>query len=343
MVRSLPLDVQHNVKFLLKFGHSYSYIIKQLPGVKKSTISDYKRRWFPNMGPLKSDRRSEITATTKSYIRRSVIARKLKTGKDVQRYLCDLGCAIGYSACLKLLKSMGFQARIKKHKPFLKAIHMKKRLAWANAHKDWTKDDWRRMVFSDETKVNVWGSDGVKYYWKRVDDKLRFHHLDLTVKGGGGSVMMWGCITYDVPGYACRIYDGTMKKEDYVHILDITLMDTLNYYNYDPKNIYFQQDNDPKHTSKVAKAWFEENNFDSKSIYSWPAQSLDLNPIEHVWHHLKLKLSAYETRAKGVHELWDRIEEQWASFTKDDCRKYIDSMPDRIKAVIQAKGGYTDY
>ncbi|KAG0991643.1 hypothetical protein G6F63_015725 [Rhizopus arrhizus] len=79
---------------------------------------------------------------------------------------------------------------------------------------------------------------------------------------------MWGCITYDGPGYACRIYDGTMKKEDYVHILDTTLMDTLNYYNYDPKSIYFQQDNDPKHTSKVAKAWFEENNFDSKSIYS---------------------------------------------------------------------------
>ncbi|KAG0847169.1 hypothetical protein G6F17_012770 [Rhizopus arrhizus] len=238
---------------------------------------------------------------------------------------------------------MGFQARIKKHKPFLKAIHMKKRLAWVNAHKDWTKDDWRSIVFSDETKVNVWGSYSVKYYRKRVDDKLRFHHLDLTVKGGGGSVMMWDWITYDGPGYACRIYDGTMKKEDYVHILDTTLMDTLNYYNYDPKSIYFQQDNDPKHTSKVAKAWFEENNFDSKSIYSWPAQSPDLNPIEHVWHHLKLKLSAYETRAKGVHELWDRIEEQWASFTKDDCRKYIDSMPDRIKAVIQAKGGYTDY
>ncbi|KAG1528252.1 hypothetical protein G6F51_014265 [Rhizopus arrhizus] len=73
MVRSLPLDVQNNIKSLLKSGHPYSSIIRRVPGVKKSTISDYKRRWFPNMRPLNSGRKSEITATTKSYIRRSVI------------------------------------------------------------------------------------------------------------------------------------------------------------------------------------------------------------------------------------------------------------------------------
>ncbi|KAG1059327.1 hypothetical protein G6F57_017636 [Rhizopus arrhizus] len=77
--------------------------------------------------------------------------------------------------------------------------------AWAEEHKNWTSDDWRRMVFSDETKVNVYGSDGCKYFWSRPDDKLQPHHLDLTVKGGGGSIMVWGCITYDGPGYACWI------------------------------------------------------------------------------------------------------------------------------------------
>lgn len=199
------------------------------------------------------------------------------------------------------------------------------------------------MVFSDETKVNVWGSDGVKYYWKRPDDKLQFHHLDLTVKGNNGSVMVWGCITYEGPGYACQITDGTMKKEDYIHILNTTLKDTLDWYGYNPEDIYFQQDNDPKHTAKATKQYLTSEGFNTDSTFSWPPQSPDLNPIEHVWHHLKLKLSSYETKAKGVHDLWDRIEEQWNTITKEQCQRYIDSMPARIQAVIKAKGGYTNY
>ncbi|KAG1142027.1 hypothetical protein G6F37_012713 [Rhizopus arrhizus] len=102
----------------------------------------------------------------------------------------------------------------------------------AKVYKDWTEDDWRRMVFSDETKINVWGSDGCRYFWRRPGDKLQPHHLDLTVKGGAGSVMLWGCMTWDGPGYACTIEDGTMKASDYVHILSTTLMDSLNYYGY---------------------------------------------------------------------------------------------------------------
>ena len=55
---------------------------------------------------------------------------------------------------------MDFSTQIKKKKPLLKKTHMEAKLKWAKAHKDWTEDDWRRVVFSDETKINVWGSDG---------------------------------------------------------------------------------------------------------------------------------------------------------------------------------------
>ncbi|KAG1032737.1 hypothetical protein G6F43_013706 [Rhizopus delemar] len=129
-------------------------------------------------------RRATIGETTKSYIRRQVIKGEFKTAKAAHQYLNGLGYTIGYSGILKLLKSMNFRAKIKAKKPLL----------------NWTTDDWRRMVFGDETKVNVFGSDGCKYYWSRPDDALQPHHLDLTVKGGKGSVMVWGCITYDGPG-----------------------------------------------------------------------------------------------------------------------------------------------
>ncbi|KAG1086447.1 hypothetical protein G6F42_020985 [Rhizopus arrhizus] len=135
--------------------------------------------------------------------------------------------------------------------------------------------------------------------------------------------MLWGCMTCNGPGYACTIEDGTMKASDHVHILSTTLMDSLNYYGYKQEAIYFQQDNDPKHTSKLAHAWFKENGLKEEHTFHWPAQSPHLDPIEHLWHHLKLRLSLYEGRAKGVHDLWSRIEEEWNSFTKEQCQAYI--------------------
>ncbi|KAG1125238.1 hypothetical protein G6F38_013842 [Rhizopus arrhizus] len=83
--------------------------------------------------------------------------------------------------------------------------------------------------------------------------KSTFSDQTVAIKGGQGSVMVWGSITYDGPGYACWIHDGTMKAVDYVNILETTLMDSLKYYGCNPKDIYFQQDKDPKHISKLAK------------------------------------------------------------------------------------------
>lgn len=74
-----------------------------------------------------------------------------------------------------------------------------------------------------------------------------------------------------------------------------------------------------------------------------PAQSLDLNSIEHLWHVVNLRLARYENHANGVHELWEKAEREWKGITIEDCRKLIDSMPRRCAAVIRAKGGHTKY
>ncbi|KAG0862708.1 hypothetical protein G6F16_012327 [Rhizopus arrhizus] len=222
-----------------------------------------------------------VSAQTKRFIKIQVVQGQLKTAREVHDKLMELGYSISYKTAINVLKSMNFFPAIKVKKPLLTTKHMKRQLARSKKYQNWTTDDWRRVVFSDETKVNIWGSDGCKYYWSRPGDPLKPHHIDVTVKHGGGSLMMWGCMTYEGPGV--------------------------------------------------------------KYIDDWPAQSPDLDPIEHLWHHLKLKLSLYDKKAKGVYELWERVEKEWDSFDKEVCRRYIDTMPARIKAAIDAKGGSTKY
>ena len=102
----------------------------------------------------------------------------------------------------------------------------------------------------------------------------------------------------------------------------------------------FQQDNDPKHTSKKAKKCLEDLNM---NVLEWPPQSPDLNPIEHLWDVLKRRLGSYSTPPQGVHELWQRVEEEWRKISKEECLALIESMPQRIEAAIKAKGRNTKY
>ncbi len=55
-------------------------------------------------------------------------------------------------------------------------------------------DYWNHVLWSDETKINVFGSDGVKRVWWQPGEDYKDKCVLPTVKHGGGSVMVWGCM-----------------------------------------------------------------------------------------------------------------------------------------------------
>ena len=90
-------------------------------------------------------------------------------------------------------------------------------------HRSWTVDDWKGVAWSDEPKVTRLGSGKRKWEWRRPGRVLTEQHVQGTVKFGGGSLMMWGCMTAQGAGRVCRI-EGGLNAQLYMHILDSQLL-----------------------------------------------------------------------------------------------------------------------
>jgi transposase len=225
-MKKISDDIRNNIVSMLNSGLSSRKIAARL-NIHRSTIDNVRKQLMQDAPKSAGGRPSTLSAHDKRKIVRLVTSGQAETAVQLQRELRDTtGLEVTAKTVRNALREEGLKAIVKKKKPLLKPRHIRQRYEFALKHQYWTEEDWSRVIFSDETKVNRLGSDGRKWVWKKPGSMLTGQHVQGTVKYGGGSLMIWGCMTVHGVGWMCRI-DGRMDAELYVSILDDYVLQTV--------------------------------------------------------------------------------------------------------------------
>jgi hypothetical protein len=287
----------------------------------------------------RSGRKKITSAQDDRQIVRMVLKDRKKTSKDISSILNTSGVKVSARAVRTRFCTAGLKARIPRNKPDLNQVQRSKRLMWAKQHVTWTPEQWGRVIFSDETRMSIFGSDGVHYIRHRVAETYLPQCTLPTMKHPVG-IMIWGCMLGAGVG-RIQVCDGIVNARKYIDdILEKKLLLSVrDMFGDDRSEFVFQQDGAPCHTAKICTKWFNDKNI---NVLDWPGNSPDLNPIENLWSRLKRLVSAKRSSNKtdliqAIISIWHHV------ITVSELKALVNSMPRRCLAVIKSRGHPTKY
>lgn len=229
--------------------------------------------------------------------------------------------------------------RVARKKRNYTAEELRKRLSFAEGYKDWTVDQWSKVLFSDEKCF--YGNGFCGRVWVRrpkgeaLDPEYCVHKKAHPVK-----VNVWACFCASGQGY-CHIFSDKLDKHLYKRILDDNLLPSARlHFSLAPPVVeqwHFLQDNSPNHTAHAVRTWLHNAGV---SCIDFPPYSPDLNPIENLWYNMARRVEQFH--CDTMEELQDVIAAEWDKIDADYMRTLVHSMPRRCQAVIDAKGWHTD-
>ncbi len=268
-----------------------------------------------------------------------IIWRQLKTNIEIDLNARTLNATlraheISYWLALKRSKLTSEAARL--------------RLRWAKRHENWIVNQWRKVIWSDETfvtrksgKTREWMFETRKQKWDRdkvmkiLNEKIFF-------------IMVWRAF-WGSERSNLYLLDRNFefKKHDYSAVFYIQILNH-NLSDIWKSELVFMQNNASIHRARKSKLWFQENNIE---VMKWSSYSFDLNSIENLWALLKKKIYKVYSNLNSLKSKGDEAETQlfqilqmvWTNLREKVIERLIFSMLDRCAAVIIAKGWHIKY
>ncbi len=267
--------------------------------------------------------------------------RKATVTQITTRYNQGMQNTISERTTHQTLKQMGYSSRRQHRVPLQSAKNRKQRLQFTQAHKNWTIEDWKNVAWSDESRFLLRHSDGRVRIWRKEHESMDPSCLVWMVQvGGGGGVLVCGIFSWYTLGPLIPI-DHRLNATAYPSIVADHVHPFMTTV-YPSSDGYFQQDNAPCHQAQIISDWFLEHD-NEFTLLKWPPQSPDLNPIEHLLDVVKREIRIMDVQPTNLQQLCDAIMSIWTKISEECFQHLVESMPWKIKAVLKAKGGPTQY
>ena len=188
-----------------KFGVQYSLQRKTETGVNE----DRKRSGRPKVTTKAEENHLVVTSKWKRMLTAPQLMAEMNSSRET---------GMSLTTAKRRLRSNGLFGRIAARKPLLRSVNKQKRLKWAKEHKKWTVNQWKKVLWTDESKFQLFGQNRRVFVRRQNDERMTDGCVVPTVQHDGGSVLVWGCFGGESSGDLVQI-KGIMKKEQYHSIL----------------------------------------------------------------------------------------------------------------------------
>lgn len=333
-LRNLTTEEKGRIVGLHEAGISGAQIGRQL-GIARQTVSALLKRFQLRgtvVSPKPTGARCKLGVRDKRQLKHLIL-------RDRRAPIAAIQAQMTTKVCIRTLRryirALGFNNRVAVKKPFLSKAHKAQRLAFAQAHAHWSEEDWKNVIWTDESSFEVGKHSRLVRVWRQVYERYAWDCLCPSFKSGRVSIMIWGAFSGYHKSPIVIIPTGRRTAADFVNIVYEGALFSF-YSLHDRSNdMSLMEDGAPVHRSSLSNRWREAQ---SMAKLNWPPNSPDLNPIENLWKIVKDQVQN-KHRPRDRDQMASAVQREWNGVSRDVLDTLISTMPYRMKAVIDAQGG----
>ncbi|GFW64317.1 transposable element Tc3 transposase [Trichonephila clavipes] len=219
----------------------------------------------------------------------------------------------------------------------LKVGHPRHRLQWCRGHKNWTNDQWSRVLFTDESRFSTRSDSQRVLIWREIGTRFNPSNKERRRYGGPG-VLVWGDIMLNRRTELHIFYRGSVTGHHYCE--EVLLPHVRLFQSAIGPDFIFMDDNAQPHRTLAVEELMESEDI---TRMDWPAYFPDLNPIEPMWDALGRRIAARLHHPENTQQLKQMLIKEWALLPQEILHQRVLSMRRRGEATIAVRGGHIPY